>query len=234
VLSSPNLVAGANDEGYHLLNTNTPRDYTASIVADIAAAGDGDACINCGHELYTARGVEVGNIFKLGTRYTVAVGANYLAADGTEKPIVMGSYGIGSGRLLACAAEEHHDERGLKLPISIAPYQVHLVSLGGNDAAINQVAERVYQSLNAANVEVLYDDRIESPGVKFADADLIGLPIRLTVSAKSIKNGGVEIKRRDQKDASIIAEADLIARVQAEIKSMLDEIKAKVVEVPFR
>ena len=234
VPSSPNLVAGANEDGYHLLNTNTPRDYAVSMVADIVAAGDGEACINCGHELYTGRGVEVGNIFKLGTRYTAAVGANYLAADGTEKPIVMGSYGIGSGRLLACAAEEHHDERGLKLPISIAPYQVHLVSLGGNDAATNQVAERVYQSLNAANVEVLYDDRLESPGSKFADADLIGLPIRLTVSAKSIKNGGIEIKRRDQKDASIIAEANLLARVQAEIKTLLDEIKAKVVEVPFK
>ncbi|MBI5032767.1 MAG: proline--tRNA ligase [Chloroflexi bacterium] len=235
VPSSPNLVAGANDDGYHLLNTNTPRDYAASMVADIAAAGEGDACINCGHELYTARGVEVGNIFKLGTRYTSAINANYLAADGTEKPIVMGSYGIGSGRLLACVAEEHHDDKGLILPITVAPFHVHLVSLGGNnDDATNQVAERIYQSLNDANVEVLYDDRAESPGVKFADADLIGIPIRLTVSAKSLKNGGIEIKRRDQKQASIVAEADLIAKVHAEIKTLLDEIRTKVVEVPFK
>jgi prolyl-tRNA synthetase len=233
VPASPNLVAGANEIGYHLLNTNTPRDYTADVVADIAAAGDGDACIHCGQPLYTSRGVEIGNIFKLGTRYTAAIGATYLAADGTSKPIVMGSYGIGSGRLLACVAEEHHDERGLVWPITVAPYQVHLVSLG-TDAPVAEAAERVYRALLAANVEVLYDDRDESPGVKFADADLIGIPIRLTVSAKSIKGGGVEIKRRDQKDAAIISESDVIARVQTEIKAMLDAINAKVVPVPFK
>ncbi len=115
------------------------------------------------------------------------------------------------------------------LPITVAPYQVHLVSLGAAD-----VAERVYRALLAANVEVLFDDRDESPGVKFADADLIGLPIRLTVSAKSLKSGGVELKRRDQKDVAIIAESDVVARVQQEIKSLLDEIAAKVVPVPMK
>jgi len=233
VPASPNLVAGANEAGYHLLNTNTPRDYAASVVADIVAASDGDACINCGHALYTSRGVEVGNIFKLGTRYTAAVGATYLAADGAEKPIVMGSYGIGSGRLLACVAEEHHDERGLILPITVAPYQVHLISLG-NDANIAETAERVYRALLAAKIEVLHDDRAESPGVKFADADLIGLPLRLTVSAKSLKGGGIEIKRRDQKEFSIIAESDLLARVQAEIETMLAEIAARVVPMTLK
>ena len=233
VPASPNLVAGANEAGYHLLNTNTPRDYRADVVADIAAASDGDACINCGQSLYTSRGVEIGNIFKLGTRYTSAIGATYLAADGTSKPIVMGSYGIGSGRLLACVAEEHHDDRGLILPITVAPYQVHLVSLG-TAMEVADTAERVYRSLLAANVEVLFDDRDESPGVKFADADLIGIPIRLTVSAKSIKSGGVEIKRRDQKDARIIQESEVITHVQSEIKSMLDAIAAQVVNVPFK
>ena len=232
--ASPNLVAGANDEGYHLLNTNVPRDYAPTIVADIAAAGDGDACVNCGNALSTARGVEVGNIFKLGTRYSAAIGATYRDADGSEKPIVMGSYGIGSGRLLACVAEEHHDERGLILPITVAPYHVHLVSLAGNDAAINDAAERIYRALLAAKVEVLYDDRAESPGVKFADADLIGLPIRLTVSGKSLKAGGVEMKRRDKEARVVVAEADLIARVQAEMKTLFDEIAVKVVPVPFK
>ena len=226
---SPNLVAGANEDGYHLLNTNTPRDYTASIVADIAAASDDDACINCGRPLYTARGVEIGNIFKLGTRYSAAIGATYLTADGTEKPIVMGSYGIGSGRLLACVAEEHHDDKGLIWPITVAPYQVHLVSLGQAGAA-----ERIYHALEDAGVEVLYDDRDESPGVKFADADLIGLPIRLTVSAKSLGKGGVEMKRRDQKDLEIVAEDDLVRHVRAEIRSMFEEIQAKVVVLPFK
>ncbi len=234
VPASPNLVAGANEEGYHLRNTNTPRDYAAAVVADIATASDGDACVNCGSALYTARGVEVGNIFKLGTRYSAAIGATYLAADGTEKPIVMGSYGIGSGRLLACAAEEHHDEHGLKLPITLAPYHVHLVSLAGNDAQVSAVTERVYQALLTANVEVLYDDRAESPGVKFADADLIGIPIRLTVGGKSLRRGGVEMKRRDRTEAVIVAESDLVARVRAEIQTLFDEIAAKVVEVPFK
>ncbi|MCI0475910.1 MAG: His/Gly/Thr/Pro-type tRNA ligase C-terminal domain-containing protein, partial [Anaerolineales bacterium] len=234
ISASPNLVAGANDEGYHLLNTNVPRDYAPTIVADIAAASDGDACVNCGNALYTARGVEVGNIFKLGTRYSAAIHATYRDADGNEKPIVMGSYGIGSGRLLACVAEEHHDERGLILPITVAPYHVHLVSLAGNDAAISDAADRIYRALTAAQIEVLYDDRAESPGVKFADADLIGLPIRLTIGGKSLKAGGVEMKRRDQTESALVAEADLIARVHAEIKALFGEIAARVIQVPFK
>ncbi|HET7090218.1 MAG TPA: proline--tRNA ligase [Anaerolineae bacterium] len=234
VPASPNLVAGANEEGYHLLNTNTPRDYAASIVADIAAAGDGDACIQCGQPLVTARGVEIGNIFKLGTRYSDVIGATYLAADGAQKPIVMGSYGIGSGRLLACVAEEYHDDKGLIWPVTVAPYHVHLVSLAGAEARVLETAERVYRALLDANIEVLYDDRDESPGVKFADADLLGVPIRLTVSARSLGKGGVEMKRRDRKELEIVAESDLIARAQAEIKSMLEEIQARVVEMPFK
>ncbi|MGB8648251.1 MAG: proline--tRNA ligase [Anaerolineae bacterium] len=234
VPSSPNLVAGANDEGYHVRNTNIPRDYQPSIVADIVAAGDGEACINCGHALYTARGVEVGNIFKLGTRYTAAIGANYLTADGQPQPIVMGSYGIGSGRLLACVAEEHHDDRGLVWPITVAPYPVHLVALGARDPQIGVAAERIYQALQAAGIEVLYDDREESPGVKFADADLMGLPIRLTVAGKAMKQGGVEVKRRDQSEIKIVPEAELIGYVQAEIKALFDEIKTKVAQVPFK
>jgi prolyl-tRNA synthetase len=233
VQSSPNLVAGANEEGYHLLNTNTPRDYAASIAADIAAAGDSDACIDCGHELYTSRGVEVGNIFKLGTRYSAAVGATFLAADGTQQPIVMGSYGIGSGRLLACIAEEHHDDKGLIWPITVAPYQVHLVALG-SDADINDKAEWAYRALIDADIEVLFDDRAESPGVKFADADLIGLPIRLTVSTKSIGKGGLEMKRRDRKELEIVSEADLVVHVRALIESLYEEIAKRVVEVPFK
>ena len=229
VPASPNLVAGANEAGYHLLNTNIGRDYAATLITDLAAAGDGDACINCGQPLYTSRGVEVGNIFKLGTRYSAAINATFLAADGTEKPIVMGSYSIGSGRLLACVAEEHHDDKGLLWPITVAPYQVHLVALGETETA-----DRVYEALKKASIEVLYDDRSESPGVKFADADLIGLPIRLTVASKALKNGGIELKRRDQAEKTIVPEADLIARVQSEIKALLDEIHAKVVEIPFK
>jgi prolyl-tRNA synthetase len=229
ISSSPNLVAGANEEGYHLLNTNIGRDYEPTIVTDIAAAGDGDACLQCGQSLYTSRGVEVGNIFKLGTRYSAAVGAMFLAADGTQKPVAMGSYGIGSGRLLACIAEQHHDDKGLMWPITVAPYSVHLVSLDRAEAA-----GRVYEALQHAHIEVLYDDREESPGVKFNDADLIGFPIRITVSARSLAKGGVEMKRRDQSRTEIVTEALLVRRLQTEINSLLDKIASKVVEVSFK
>jgi prolyl-tRNA synthetase len=212
-----------------LLNTNIVRDYEPTILADIAAARDGDACLQCGQGLYTSRGVEVGNIFKLGTRYSAAIGAMYLAADGAQKPILMGSYGIGSGRLLACIAEAHHDDKGLVWPITVAPYSVHLVSLGQAEAA-----DRVYGALQQACIEVLYDDREESPGVKFNDADLIGIPIRITVSARSLAKGGVEVKRRDQPKTEIVAEASLISHLQTEISSLLNKIVLKVVEVPFR
>lgn len=213
---SPNLVAGANEEGYHLLNVNYGRDYVASIVCDIAAARDGDPCAQCGGPLRTTRGVEVGNIFQLGTRYTEALGAAYLDRDGQRRPIVMGSYGIGSGRLLACIAEEHHDDKGLIWPISVAPYQVYLIGMPGAEAE----AETLYTDLTAAGVEVLYDDRAETAGVKFNDADLIGIPIRLTLGKRSLKEGGVEFKRRDRDERAIIPLADAVVRVRAEIAAL--------------
>ena len=193
--ASPNLVAGANEEGYHLLNTNFGRDYTGT-VADIAAAGEGCGCPKCGTPMRMSRGVEVGNIFKLGTRYSDALGCTFLDEDGQLKPVIMGSYGIGVGRLLACIAEEHHDDKGLIWPESIAPYPIHLVVLAGKNPQVGQIADDVYRLLCQAGIEPLYDDRLESPGVKFADADLIGLPVRLTVSDRSLKAGGVEFKHR--------------------------------------
>ncbi len=217
VMSSPNLVAGANEEGWHLLDTNVGRDWQPDVVADITAAEDGDGCSVCGSPLRTERGIEVGNIFKLGTRFSQAFGATYLDPDGNAKPIVMGSYGIGLGRLLACIAEEHHDERGLRLPVAIAPYPVHLTVLRGSDSEAGEVAEQVYGSLEAAGIGVLYDDRGERPGVQFADADLIGLPVRLTVSERSLKAGGIELKRRDADQARIVAEEDLVLEVRAEL-----------------
>jgi prolyl-tRNA synthetase len=219
--ASPNLVAGANEDGYHLLNVNYGRNYTADIVADIAAAGEGDGCPECGAALREVRGVEVGNIFKLGTKYTEAMGATFLDKDGVEKPVIMGSYGIGVGRLLACVAEEHHDEHGLIWPVSIAPYQVHLVELRWKGMESGELgespAEKLYRELWAAGIEVLWDDRIESPGVKFNDADLLGLPIRITVSERAQKQGGVEFKRRDRAEKEIVPFAAVIERIQGEI-----------------
>ncbi len=227
---SPNLVAGANEAGYHFLNVNYGRDYQADVVADIAVAGDGDACPRCGKPMYTSRGVEIGNIFKLGTRYTEALGATFLDKDGKEKPVIMGSYGIGVGRLLACVAEEHNDEHGLILPITIAPYQVHLVNLSKKSNA----AEEIYADLQAAGVEVLFDDRDDSPGVKFNDADLIGLPLRITVGDRGLKKGGVELKRRDSRDSELIPLAEIVGAVQAKIAEMTAEIMETVIEVPFK
>jgi prolyl-tRNA synthetase len=227
-------VAGANDDGYHLKNVNYVRDYQADIVSDIAAAQEGDACPNCDGALRTVRGVEVGNIFKLGTRYSDSMGCYYLDKDGKEKPVIMGSYGIGSGRLLACVAEEHHDENGLIWPITVAPYHVYIAALAGRGADdVKVTADRLYQDLLAEEIEVLYDDREESPGVKFNDADLIGLPIRLTVSKRSLQQGGIEFKRRDSQTKGIIPQDQIIAKVKEEMDTMLAEIEMEVVDIPF-
>jgi prolyl-tRNA synthetase len=219
VPASFNLVAGANEAGFHFLNTNIPRDYTAGTVADIAAASAGHACARCGSPLSVSRGVEVGNIFKLGTRYSAALGATFLDAEGAARPIVMGSYGIGVGRLLACIAEEHHDDRGLAWPASVAPFSVSLVSLGTPDSAADAAAREAYQVLQKEGISILFDDRAESPGVKFADADLIGAPLRVTSSAKSLAAGGLEVKRRSAENKTIIPHQALAAHVSKELAS---------------
>ncbi len=230
VTTSPNLVSGANEEGYHLLNVNYGRDWSAQIITDLVAVREGDACPECGTALKSVRGVEVGNIFQLGTRYTAALGATFLDQDGQQKPIVMGSYGIGVGRLLACIAEEHHDEHGLIWPVTVAPYAVHLTLLvgKGSGAQTTQAADDLYARLTAAGIEVLYDDREESPGIKFNDADLIGLPIRLTVSDRASKAGGVEFKRRDLPEKEIIPLEQVVSHIQAQLAVLHAEIEAKL------
>jgi prolyl-tRNA synthetase len=222
---SPNLVAGANEEGAHLRNTNLGRDYEANIVADIALAEDGALCPHCGGTLTAQRGVEVGNIFKLGTRYTEAMGATFLDEDGAAQPIIMGSYGIGVGRLLACVAEEYHDEYGLIWPISIAPYPVHLVLLNSRNGSAEAGAENFYGELIDAGLEPLYDDRDERAGVKFNDADLIGLPLRVTVSHRSLKNGGLEFKRRDKDERWIVPLAEGVSAVQEQLAKLHDDLR---------
>jgi prolyl-tRNA synthetase len=219
---SKNLVSGANIEGYHLRNVNYGRDYAAEVVADITTAKEGDECIECGRPLHSIRGIEVGNIFKLGTWISKAMGCYYLDREGKSHPIVMGSYGIGTGRLLACIAEEHHDEHGLMWPISVSPYQIQLVVLpwksSENTGEGPSIAETLYQQLNDEQFECLFDDREESPGIKFNDADLIGNPIRLTVSERSIKNGGIEYKRRDKAEKVIIPFENILPALKNEIK----------------
>ena len=228
--TSPNLVAGANKAGYHLLNTNYGRDWQAAIVADLTAARAGDACPDCERPLRLVRGVEVGNIFQLGTRYSEALGATFVDQDGSEKPVVMGSYGIGVGRLLACIAEEHHDENGLIWPVSVAPYHVHLVLLAGKSGGqeITVLADRICSDLEAAGIEVLYDDRDESPGVRFKDADLIGLPVRLTVSERALAAGGVELKLRGSEQKEIVVLDQLLDRIRCELDQLRGSIKKRL------
>lgn len=231
VAVSPNLVAGANEVDWHLRHVNYGRDYTADIVTDLVAAAEGDACPQCGATLRSVRGVEVGNIFKLGTKYSKAMGATYLDEKGESHPIVMGSYGIGSDRLLAVVVELHNDANGIQWPVSIAPYQVMLVSLGTEKTPdVVEAADRIYQQLLDAKIEVLYDDRNERAGVKFNDADLLGIPLRLTVGGKGLKNGVIEAKVRRTGAASEIALANLLNGVQALLNDEWQALQATLTE----
>jgi prolyl-tRNA synthetase len=217
--ASPNLVAGANEEGFHFLNVNYGRDFEVDTVADIASAVDGSLCPECGDAMRAVRGVEVGNIFRLGTRYSEAFGASFLDRDGRRKPVVLGSYGIGLGRLLACIAEEHHDENGLVWPVSVAPYHVHFVA-----AEADGMADGLYERLVSAGVEVLYDDRPESLGAKFKDADLIGAPIRLSLTPRSLQGGGVEIKARGDAESFVASIDEVVSVVKGKIADLEAEI----------
>ena len=217
VARSPNLVAGANKRGYHLLNVNVGRDFTPDLVVDITNARAGDACPSCGRPLVLRQGIEVGNIFKLGTDFTEKLGATYLAEDGSRQLIVMGSYGIGLGRAMACIVEAHHDDKGIVWPSSVAPYAAHLVALSASkDPAVGEAAEALYQRLTDAGVEVLYDDRDESPGVKLTDAELLGMPTIITISPRSLAAGGAEVTDRASGERSV---------------RPIDEVEAELVQV---
>jgi prolyl-tRNA synthetase len=194
---SSNLVAGANRAGFHLRNVNVGRDFTPDLVTDIANAREGDACPTCGQPVTLKTAIEVGNIFKLGTRYTEALGATYLGEDGAEHPIIMGSYGIGVGRNMACVVEAHHDDKGIVWPAAVAPYAAHLVTVSANrDPRVTEIAESLHDHSIAVGNELLYDDRDESPGVKFTDAELLGMPWIFTVSPRSLTAGGIEVTDR--------------------------------------
>ncbi|MCB0629458.1 MAG: proline--tRNA ligase [Lewinella sp.] len=227
VARTNNLVAGANELDHHYLNTCHGRDYEADIIGDIVTAFDGAPCPisaeDSGNILRSVRGIEIGNIFQLGTKYTEALGAFYMDENGRQQPIVMGSYGIGVGRLLACLCEEYHDDRGLMLPLSVAPYQVHLVGLLDNEDTM-VAAEKLYEELQASGIEVIFDDRpkkMASPGVKFSDADLIGIPIRITVSKRALQENCVEFKLRQEEDRSLVAIDGIVAKVKTIVKEVI-------------
>jgi prolyl-tRNA synthetase len=182
-------------------------------VADIANVRPGDPCPECGGEVRLAQGIEVGNIFKLGDDFTRSLGATFLTESGERRNAVMGSYGIGLGRAMACIVEAHHDEKGIVWPASVAPYRAHLVAIGAQkNADVGAAADALYARLSDAGIEVLYDDRDESPGVKFTDAELLGMPTIVTVSPRSLAAGGVEITDRATGDRTV-RPADEVAAV---------------------
>jgi prolyl-tRNA synthetase len=196
-------VAGANRTGYHLRGVEHGRDFEAEL-ADIRVPKEGDTCPECGGALVFRTAIEVGHIFKLGTYYSVPLDATYLDEQSVERPIVMGSYGIGPGRVMAAVIEQHHDERGIVWPRTVAPYDVHVLSLAGGSAEVESLAESVAEELSAAGRDVLLDDRDARPGEKFADADLLGCPARVTVGRKSLDDGAVDVRRRtDEADARV-------------------------------
>jgi prolyl-tRNA synthetase len=210
-------IAGANRPDEHLRNVVPGRDFDGER-ADVHDVREGDSCPRCGASLIERRGIEVGNIFKLGTYYSEKMGASYLAEDGTRRPFVMGSYGIGVGRLVQTIIEVNHDEKGIIWPPAVAPYHVHLVGLPMNDPEVRAAAEWLCGALEHMHVEVLFDDRDESAGVKFADADLIGLPFRVTVSRRTLRESKAELKARSASEAELIDLASAAERVAADVR----------------
>jgi prolyl-tRNA synthetase len=203
------FVSGANQEGYHFTGVNYPRDFDVTLITDIAQADTGHSCPRCGGTLEAQSAIELGHTFKLGTRYSDAVGATFLDEKGESHPIVMGSYGVGVGRLMAAIVETHYDQDGIIWPRSVAPYDVHLVALGPNQEVMD-AAEALYQRLLAAGYQVLYDDRDERAGVKFVDADLIGVPLRFTVSKRNLKADVVEVKERARDERTSVPTGELM------------------------
>ncbi len=223
VAAARNLVGGANREGFHLRNVNLGRDFQAE-VADIGLVRTGDACPDCGEPLHEARGIEMGNIFQLGTGYAEKLGATYLDQDGQQQALIMASYGIGIGRLFACVVERHHDEHGIVFPMSVSPYDVQIVQLGDKEE-IETAAADLQAGLVAQGLAVLRDDRKESAGVKFNDADLLGTTMRATVSNRGLKNGEIEIKLRGDREATTVpvaAAAERIAALRTELLAAID------------
>ena len=215
ITNGGNFVVGANRPDTHYRNANYPRDFDADLIADIALTEPGHKCVSCGAELEFTRGVEVGHIFKLGTFFSETLGAYYLDREGQQQPMVMGCYGIGVSRILAAAIEQNHDAQGIVFPPPIAPYDAHLVALNMSDAAVAQAAGELYDRLWAAGIEALFDDRTDAAaGVKFNDADLIGLPVRLVVSPRNLRQSAVEMRRRTAEEAEMVALDDVVGAVE--------------------
>ena len=204
ITAGANFVAGGNKPDTHIKNVNYPRDFKADTTADIAQAKAGEGCPKCGSKLSSSRGIEVGHVFKLGTFISEKLGAFFTDVNGESRPVVMGCYGIGLGRLLAAAIEQNHDDKGIIWPMSIAPYHIYLCPLYLENPEVATAAENLYAELESQGLEVLYDNRQESPGVKFNDADLLGIPIRVTISPRTLEKNSAEIKKRSEKKTELV------------------------------
>ena len=218
ITSGTNFVAGANKPDTHLRNVNYPRDFKADVMTDIARARAGEECPRCGSKLLSTRGIEIGHIFKLGTFLSEKLSAFFTDEKGVSRPMVMGCYGIGLGRLLAAVIEKYHDDKGIIWPLSIAPYQIYLCPLYREGSKVSEITEKLSAELEAAGLEILFDDRNESPGVKFNDADLLGIPIRVTISPRTLQSDSVEVKWRSQKEAELVPLEGIAARLKELIK----------------
>ena len=224
VMNMHNICCGANEEGYHFVNVEPKRDFNVTYVADIRMIQEGDPCPHCGAPVVKARGIEVGQVFKLYTKYSDALHATFLDEEGKERPMVMGCYGIGVSRTMAAAIEQNHDENGIIWPVAIAPYEVLVVPMNAKDKESWDKAEEIYQQLKRAGVEVVIDDRNERPGVKFKDADLIGYPLRVVVGPKTLSSGQLEVKIRKNGEIKYLPlEGDYVE----EIKNVLAGLMAK-------
>ncbi|WP_227766609.1 proline--tRNA ligase [Zhaonella formicivorans] len=213
VVSVVNGVAGANKVDHHYLNVNYGRDFSATDIVDIRVVRAGDLCPRCGATLNSARGIEVGQIFQLGTKYSKALGANFVDEKGQEQPIVMGCYGIGVGRTMAAAVEQNHDEKGIIWPLAIAPFEVVVVPVSSKEEIQMELANKVYQELKQAGVDVVLDDRDERAGVKFSDADLIGYPYRITIGKKTVSEHTVDLKHRATGEEETISLDNVVEHV---------------------
>ena len=221
VMAMVNAVAGANEKGYHCTGVNPGRDFTPTMVGDLRQVAETDQCPLCGGPLRLREGIEVGHVFKLGTNYSVAMNAMFQDRDGQEKPFVMGCYGIGVSRVVAATIEQNHDERGIIFPLPLAPFQVILLNLGPKDDVFCQACDQLYEGLKAQGLDVLYDDRDERPGSKFADADLLGIPYRLTVGKIFEKEGRVELRSRRTGATETLALEGAVAHIGTLIREAL-------------
>lgn len=215
VMQMHNFCCGANKEGYHLVNVNSGRDFTPTFVADIRLIQEGDPCPHCGGKVAKARGIEVGQVFKLFTKYSAAMNCTFLDENGKENPMVMGCYGIGVSRTMAACIEQNNDKDGMIWPVAIAPYEVLVVPVNTKDEASTAKAEEIYETLKKAGVEAVIDDRNERPGVKFKDADLIGYPLRVVVGPKTLAEGNIEVKARRTGEVTMLpVEGDYVASIK--------------------